>query len=198
MITLSRWLYLIIFWFQIFYLIIFLLFHLDFFYFQGIVKAFRNIPGMELISVEKLSLLKLAPGGHVGRFIIWTESAFKRLGMFLFLFYQSQSKNDDLLVRVYDMHWLCIQYSDIFCFEASIDLFTFRSLQLYNYFSDSLFGSWKTPSTEKKGFNLPQPKMACTDLSRLLKSDEIRKVLRAPRWPFCFLQKMFRNELNLF
>lgn len=46
----------------------------------GLVKAFRNIPGIDLISVEKLSLLKLAPGGHVGRFVIWTESAFKRLG----------------------------------------------------------------------------------------------------------------------
>ncbi|CAG9137890.1 unnamed protein product [Plutella xylostella] len=46
--------------------------------------------------------------------------------------------------------------------------------------TDALFGSWKTPSKEKKNFNLPQPKMANTDLSRLLKSDEIRKVLRAP------------------
>ncbi|CAH2230600.1 60S ribosomal protein L4 [Pararge aegeria] len=91
---------------------------------QGLTRAFRNIPGVEMLSVNKLNLLKLAPGGHVGRFIIWTQSAFERL--------------------------------------------------------DSLFGSWKTPSKEKKNFNLPQPKMANTDLSRLLKSDEIRKVLRAP------------------
>ncbi|CAG9577587.1 unnamed protein product [Danaus chrysippus] len=91
---------------------------------QGLSKAFRNIPGVETISVNKLNLLKLAPGGHVGRFIIWTKSAFERL--------------------------------------------------------DPLFGSWKTPSKLKKGFNLPQPKMANTDLSRLLKCDEIRKVLRAP------------------
>jgi large subunit ribosomal protein L4e len=34
---------------------------------------------MTLVQVEKLNLLKLAPGGHVGRFCIWTESAFKRL-----------------------------------------------------------------------------------------------------------------------
>lgn len=71
-----------------------------------------------------MNLLKLAPGGHVGRFVIWTESAFRRL-------------ND-------------------------------------------LFGSWKVPSLLKKGYNLPQPKMANTDLSRLLKSEEIRSVLRAP------------------
>lgn len=46
---------------------------------QGLTKAFRNIPGVELLSVSKLNLLKLAPGGHVGRFVIWTESAFKKL-----------------------------------------------------------------------------------------------------------------------
>jgi large subunit ribosomal protein L4e len=46
---------------------------------NGITKAFRNIPGVTLLQVERLNLLKVAPGGHVGRFCIWTESAFKRL-----------------------------------------------------------------------------------------------------------------------
>ncbi|CAL1530921.1 unnamed protein product [Lymnaea stagnalis] len=46
---------------------------------NGITRAFRNIPGITLISVDRLNLLKVAPGGHVGRFCIWTESAFKRL-----------------------------------------------------------------------------------------------------------------------
>merc|ERR1712071_407318 len=46
---------------------------------QGLTKAFRNIPGVDTIAVEKLNLLKLAPGGHVGRFCIWTESAFRKL-----------------------------------------------------------------------------------------------------------------------
>lgn len=46
---------------------------------NGITRAFRNIPGVTLISVDRLNLLKIAPGGHVGRFCIWTESAFKRL-----------------------------------------------------------------------------------------------------------------------
>lgn len=91
---------------------------------EGLRKAFRNIPGIDTMCVDKMNLLKMAPGGHVGRFVVWTESAFKRL-------------ND-------------------------------------------LFGSWKEPSTLKKGYNLPQPKMANTDLARLLKSEEIRKVLKAP------------------
>jgi len=46
---------------------------------EGIYKAFRNIPGLETICVDRLNLLKVAPGGIVGRFIIWTESAFKKL-----------------------------------------------------------------------------------------------------------------------
>jgi len=44
-----------------------------------IEQAFRNIPGVELGHVERLNLLKLAPGGHVGRLIVWTESAFKEI-----------------------------------------------------------------------------------------------------------------------
>merc|ERR1712083_1030980 len=45
---------------------------------------------------------------------------------------------------------------------------------------DGLYGTWRKASTEKAGWNLPQPKMANTDLSVLLKSEAIRKVLRAP------------------
>lgn len=91
---------------------------------QGVVKAFRNIPGVDTICIDNLNLLKLAPGGHIGRFCIWTESAFKKL--------------------------------------------------------DAIYGTWRKPSETKKGWNLPQPKMAVTDLAKLLKSEEIRNVLRAP------------------
>jgi len=91
---------------------------------EGLSKAFRNIPGVETLSVHKLNLLKLAPGGHVGRLCVWTESAFKAL--------------------------------------------------------DKLYGTWRKTSEVKKGYNLPTPKMSNTDLSRLLKSDEIQKVVRAP------------------
>eukprot|EP00401_Gymnodinium_catenatum_P041592 CAMPEP_0117559696 /NCGR_PEP_ID=MMETSP0784-20121206/53494_1 /TAXON_ID=39447 /ORGANISM="" /LENGTH=406 /DNA_ID=CAMNT_0005357083 /DNA_START=75 /DNA_END=1295 /DNA_ORIENTATION=+ len=45
----------------------------------GIVKAMRNIPGVETASVERLNLLTLAPGGQFGRFVVWTEGAFKKL-----------------------------------------------------------------------------------------------------------------------
>jgi len=42
-------------------------------------RAFRNLPGVELAQVTRLNLLKLAPGGHLGRFVIWTKSAFEKL-----------------------------------------------------------------------------------------------------------------------
>merc|ERR1719440_1025364 len=46
---------------------------------NGIVRALRNIPGVETASVDSLNLLSVAPGGNFGRFIIWTEGAFKKL-----------------------------------------------------------------------------------------------------------------------
>merc|ERR1712176_1090134 len=46
---------------------------------NGIVRAMRNIPGVETACVDRLNLLKLAPGGNFGRFIIWTEGAFEKL-----------------------------------------------------------------------------------------------------------------------
>jgi large subunit ribosomal protein L4e len=92
---------------------------------SGITKAFRNIPGITLLNVNRLNLLKVAPGGHVGRFIIWTESAFKKL--------------------------------------------------------DALYGTWRKESTKKNDYNLPRPIMTNNDLMRLLKSEEIQSVLRAPK-----------------
>jgi large subunit ribosomal protein L4e len=46
---------------------------------SALTKAFRNLSGVELASVSRLNLLQLAPGGHLGRFIIWTRDAFERL-----------------------------------------------------------------------------------------------------------------------
>jgi len=106
---------------------------------SGLTKAFRNIPGIETLNVEKLNLLRLAPGGHVGRFVIWTESAFRKL--------------------------------------------------------DELYGTWRQESKLKRHYNLPQPKMANTDLSRILKSEEIQKALR-PRKTIIKRKVVKRNPLK--
>jgi len=46
---------------------------------KELAKGFRNIAGVETCSVHALNLLQLAPGGHLGRFIVWTSAAFKAL-----------------------------------------------------------------------------------------------------------------------
>jgi len=46
---------------------------------KELVTAFRNIPGVETCPVFSMNLLQLAPGGHLGRFIVWTSSAFQAL-----------------------------------------------------------------------------------------------------------------------
>lgn len=46
---------------------------------NGLVRAFANVPGVDTCHIDRLNLLQLAPGGAVGRFIIWTRSAFTRL-----------------------------------------------------------------------------------------------------------------------
>jgi len=46
---------------------------------DGLEKAFRNLPGVELCCVDRLNLLQLAPGGHMGRFCVWSQSALEAL-----------------------------------------------------------------------------------------------------------------------
>jgi large subunit ribosomal protein L4e len=89
---------------------------------NGITRAFRNIPGVTLLNVDNLNLLKIAPGGHLGRFCIWTEGAFSRL--------------------------------------------------------DEIYGTYKSKSATKSNFSLPMAKMANSDLSRLLRADEVQRVLK--------------------
>eukprot|EP01012_Entosiphon_sulcatum_P032229 TRINITY_DN40_c1_g1_i1.p1 TRINITY_DN40_c1_g1~~TRINITY_DN40_c1_g1_i1.p1 ORF type:complete len:411 (-),score=81.73 TRINITY_DN40_c1_g1_i1:30-1262(-) len=44
--------------------------------------AFRNLPGVDFGLVSQLNLLKLAPGGHFGRFVLWSEGAFRALNQY--------------------------------------------------------------------------------------------------------------------
>lgn len=46
---------------------------------DGVAQAFRNLPGVELCCVSRLNLLQLAPGGHMGRFCIWSQAAVDEL-----------------------------------------------------------------------------------------------------------------------
>ena len=45
----------------------------------GIIKATRNIPGIEIVKYDNISINNLAPGGSLGRLILWSQSAFDEL-----------------------------------------------------------------------------------------------------------------------
>jgi large subunit ribosomal protein L4e len=45
----------------------------------SVKRTARNLPGVDFVNVHRLNLLQLAPGGHLGRFVIWTREAFKAL-----------------------------------------------------------------------------------------------------------------------
>ncbi len=47
---------------------------------NGIVRAARNLPGVDVVMVNRLNAELLAPGTHAGRLAIWTESAIQALG----------------------------------------------------------------------------------------------------------------------
>lgn len=91
---------------------------------EGVDRAFRNLPGVELARVDSLNLLQLAPGGHLGRFIIWTQGAFAKL--------------------------------------------------------DAIFGTYTEKSAFKAGYTLPRHMMANADVARVINSDEIQSIVRAP------------------
>ncbi len=44
-----------------------------------IKRTARNITGCDVCHVNRLNLLQLAPGGHLGRLIVWTKEAFAKL-----------------------------------------------------------------------------------------------------------------------
>ena len=45
----------------------------------GVIKASRNIPGLDIMKIKNLSVAHLAPGGLPGRLILWSQSAFNDL-----------------------------------------------------------------------------------------------------------------------
>jgi len=67
---------------------------------DSVPRAVRNLPGVEYAHVDRLNLLQLAPGGHLGRFCIWTKSAFEKLDA-IYGTYTSKSmtKSDYVLPR---------------------------------------------------------------------------------------------------
>lgn len=45
----------------------------------AVLKAARNLPGVDVVKIDRLNVEALAPGTHPGRLTVWSESALKRL-----------------------------------------------------------------------------------------------------------------------
>jgi large subunit ribosomal protein L4e len=88
-----------------------------------LARAFRNIEGVDLCHVDRLNLLQLAPGGHIGRLVVWTQDAFEKL--------------------------------------------------------DAIYGTHTAKSTEKSNYRMPRAMVSNADITRIINSDEIQKVVRA-------------------
>jgi len=50
---------------------------------DGVVKAAKNLPGVDAVLVKDLNVELLAPGCHAGRLTVWTKSAVEYLGDWL-------------------------------------------------------------------------------------------------------------------
>ena len=46
---------------------------------EGVVKAARNVPGVDVVTVNSLNAELLAPGTHPGRLTVWVSSAIEKL-----------------------------------------------------------------------------------------------------------------------
>ncbi len=46
---------------------------------RGVVEAARNLPGVDVVLVDGLNVGLLAPGTHLGRLTVWSQSALERL-----------------------------------------------------------------------------------------------------------------------
>jgi len=106
----------------------------------SVKQAARNLPGVDTCHVNRLNVLQLAPGGHLGRFVIFTKDAFNGL--------------------------------------------------------NSVFGSYKTGSTQKSGYALNRTVMSCADISRIINSDQVQSKLREVRQNVVLHDKTKKNPLT--
>jgi len=107
---------------------------------EDLRRALRNLPGVDVCNVSRLNLMQLAPGGHLGRFCVWTEGAFKAL--------------------------------------------------------EKHFGSTKGSASLKKGYRLQHEVCTNADLSQIINSDEVQKVLKTKQVRQKRHHKTARNPLR--
>lgn len=106
----------------------------------SLTRALRNIPGVSILHVKRLNISHLAPGGQVGRFVVYTKSAFEEL--------------------------------------------------------EKQFGSAKAPGQVRKHYLLHRTVLSSSDISNLINSDPIQRVLRAKKSNKAIHDKQKKNPLK--
>lgn len=92
---------------------------------ESLYRATRNVEGVSLLNVNRLNIRHLAPGGQLGRFVIFTQGAFTEL--------------------------------------------------------EKQFGSYKGTALKKKGYQLKREVVNTPEISAIINSDVIQRVLRKKR-----------------
>ena len=80
---------------------------------NGITRAFRNVPSVSLMSTDHMNLLKLAPGGHVGRLVIWSQDAFQDLNKFFGDYKSAETKLPVSKMEVSITNYLRVKSNDL-------------------------------------------------------------------------------------
>jgi len=155
------------------------------------LRAFRNLPGVEFSHVHSLSILKLAPGGHLGRLVVWTKSAFEQLDK---LFGTSTSTSNRLRNG---KHWVlprsCISNTDVESILTSDNVYN-----VLNHLPhiDVLKVKKGNPTKNNKLLSSLNPWLAQDETTRNKKKAEWGKSLETKRKTLSELLKKRRNNLT--
>lgn len=139
---------------------------------------------MEVASVDALNLLQLAPGGHLGRFVIFTKSAFDRLDKIFGACTLTASQHSTCWRIQPTGRCLAIP---LLRAAASLDVARLLTQQLtptplsHHRPCSPPTGTQTTESEVKKGYKLPRACMTNADVTRLINSDEVQSVVNAPK-----------------
>jgi large subunit ribosomal protein L4e len=121
-------------------------------------------------------VLQLAPGGHVGRFIVWTKSAFEKLDS---IFGTTTEASGMPICRL----MMLFAVLPVACNWRSSQ--EHREARLQCSAPQGTLNPWphltSQVSATKKGYKLPRSLLTNSDLARLINSDEIQSVVNAPK-----------------
>jgi hypothetical protein len=177
---------------------------------NGVSRAFRNLPGVEVASVDRLNLLQVSVGG--GRTVQWggrgcngspwggvSMPRLAALGLEPSAqppppqpppprppFAPPTGRHTHTRPSPHPSQLAPGGHLGRFCVWTKS---AFEAL-------DKVFGTADAPSASKKGYTLPRPMMANADVARLINSDEVQSVVRPPKEAAIQARPLKKNPLK--